>query len=258
MRVSAPQTSPPFSLLPGAVEPYRDADAYALLAKRRTEDLEYYVDLCKGAARILDVGCGLGRLTIPLLATGAHVTGLDTSEALLARLALRTEALDASDRARLSFVLGDMRAYVREGSFDFVLAAGRTLCHLYTARDLRAFLKNTLQNLRPGGSLVFDVPLPRLDDPGYDPLAQIFVEERQGEGGSVLLTERWYQPQELLMHLHYAGFCEVVLGADFSRKPISPQGPLSPQGPISPQGQSVCVVAKAPERKAEREREVTC
>jgi len=56
--------------------------------------------------------------------------------------------------------------------------------------------------------------------PGYDPISQVRVTEMDGPDGPQLLTQRWYQPQEVRMHLHYAGFRHVALGADFSASRI--------------------------------------
>lgn len=224
-------------LLTGASSPYQDADAYLSLQNARTEDLHYYSALASDCLEVLDVGCALGRLTLPLLKTGPRVTALDASLPLLVRLQEGLALLSPPEKSRISLVHGDMRSYVSERPFDLVIAANRSLCHLYTTEDMRAFLAATRQHLRAGGKLAFDLPLPRLDAEGYDSLAQVFVRMCPAkDGSSVVLTERWYQPQELFMHLEYAGFSDVNFASDFSGAPLSRET------------RNVCVVATSPTR----------
>ncbi|MEZ5100275.1 MAG: class I SAM-dependent methyltransferase [Thermoleophilia bacterium] len=49
------------------------------------------LDAAAGAARVLDVGCGSGRLTVALALAGATVTGIDTSDERLAEAGRRAE-----------------------------------------------------------------------------------------------------------------------------------------------------------------------
>src|SRR4051812_49592526 len=43
--------------------------------------------------RVLELGCGTGRVTLPLARAGVHVVGLDRSAEMLARAVRRTHAL---------------------------------------------------------------------------------------------------------------------------------------------------------------------
>ena len=77
--------------------------------------------------RVLDVGCGQGTQVLNLARRGHTVTGLDSSQALLADLArsLRAEAPEVAGRVRL--VRGDARdtaALFEAESFDVVLCHG--------------------------------------------------------------------------------------------------------------------------------------
>ena len=75
--------------------------------------------------RVLDVGCGTGRMTIPFAEQGAQVVALDFSEGMLARL---RDAIPRSAAARIEIAQDDWdgidlaeRAW--EGLFDLVFAA---------------------------------------------------------------------------------------------------------------------------------------
>ena len=58
------------------------------------QDDDYFVSLVNEtpAARVLDVGCGTGRLALVLAASGHVVTGLDVAPASLARARLEPGA----------------------------------------------------------------------------------------------------------------------------------------------------------------------
>ena len=56
-----------------------DYDAFA-------DDRQFYRDLAAGAGHnIIEVGCGTGRVTLPLARMGRTITGIDASPAMLAR-----------------------------------------------------------------------------------------------------------------------------------------------------------------------------
>ena len=208
------------SLHPGAVEHYEDAKFYQSRYRARTEDISYYLRRLRGASRILEYGAGAGRLTVQLAQGGKSVTAVDSSPSMLALLTSNLQDLTSSARKRVSVRQADMRAFRTPKKFDAVVAAFHTLCHLYSWTDMDSFLSRAYAHLLPGGRLEFDLPLPRVDVPGYDPISQVKVTEMDSPGGVQLLTQRWYQPQEIRMYLHYAGFERVKLHSDFSTEKV--------------------------------------
>jgi trans-aconitate methyltransferase len=90
--------------------------------------------------RILDIGCGDGMLTEKIVAAGAAVVGIDTSEEMVA--AARARGLDARliDAERLPF----------ECEFDAVFSNAA----LHWVRDHDAMLAGVRRALKPGGRFV--------------------------------------------------------------------------------------------------------
>ena len=103
--------------------------------------------------------------------------------------------------------------------FSLIFAGFYTLSHLYSLGDLRSFLAHAFRHLLPGGEFTFDLPLPRIDVPGYDPIAQVRVTTMGTEDAPQLLTQRWYFPQEMKMHLEEAGFRRIRILGDFGTAP---------------------------------------
>jgi SAM-dependent methyltransferase len=96
--------------------------------------------------RVLDFGCGAGRLSQALAEHADEVIGLDVSAPMLAT----ARSLDRSD-GRASFVLSedpDLRAFP-DGSFDLVFTE-RVLQHL-PRPVLEGYLAEFVRVLRPGG-----------------------------------------------------------------------------------------------------------
>jgi SAM-dependent methyltransferase len=100
-----------------------------------------------GAA--LDLGCGTGGSTLPLLDLGYDVTGVDCVPEMLALARAKT-----GGRARL--LEHDVADLPRLGAFGLVLCANDVLNYLLTGDELAAALAGAARNLAPGGVLVFD------------------------------------------------------------------------------------------------------
>lgn len=89
---------------------------------------------------VLELGCGTGRLLVPLARSGAHVTGIDRSEPMLAfaRRRLRRSRVPV----RAGMVRGDIRHLpFRSRSFSLVMAPYGMLQSLTRERDLRQTLE---------------------------------------------------------------------------------------------------------------------
>lgn len=104
----------------------------------------------------LELGCGTGRVLLPLAQAGFTVTGIDGSPALLALARRKAQAAGLAERIEL--VQADMRHFrlPRQG-FDFAFAVSNTLMHLTTQADQLAALKTAARHLRPGGVLLLDL-----------------------------------------------------------------------------------------------------
>ena len=134
---------------------------------------------------VLELGCGTGRISVPLAAAGVPLVGIDRSSEMLARAvrraakghraaAARTPAGTSSirgsaripnpkSRVRLQYLRGDIRHLpFADAAFSMVIAPYGILQSLTRDDDLTATLDAVARVLTPGGTfgidLVPDVP----------------------------------------------------------------------------------------------------
>jgi len=112
----------------------------AVPAYSQRADIAFYreeAERAGGSSRVLELGCGTGRLTLPLAQAGHEVTGIDLSPAMLARAREKLAAEPRSVQDRVTLVEGDARRAElgQASSFDVVLAPFRVLQHFPAISD---------------------------------------------------------------------------------------------------------------------------
>jgi len=173
-----------------AGEPRLLAAIYDLEHDRVKEDLAFYGAAAAGADRILDLGCGSGRLFgCWLTGQATEILGIDGSAALLERARQRVAAqptLRAAARAgRLRLKRADVRQLgrLRIGAFDLVVAAG-VLPHMEDPTGAGQVLAGIRARLAPTGRAILDDLGPRLIPDRDLPLS--FDWRRTWEGRTVV------------------------------------------------------------------------
>jgi SAM-dependent methyltransferase len=138
--------------------PFYDWENARTLGRR---DVPFWRTLAAQApGPVLELGCGTGRIALPLGRAGAHVVGIDRSEAMLARARQRIRR--AKLHGRVQLVRGDIRHLPFAAPFPLVIAPYGILQSLLRERDLKAVLAAVHASLEPGGTfgmeLVADLP----------------------------------------------------------------------------------------------------
>jgi SAM-dependent methyltransferase len=140
--------------------PFYDWENARTLGRR---DVPFWRRIALAASgTVLELGCGTGRISLPLAAGGVDLVGIDRSAPMLDRLRAALGRRRRMDGA-LRLVRGDIRFLPYESAaFDTVIAPYGILQSLLADRDLSATLASVHRVLAPGGTfgldLVPDVP----------------------------------------------------------------------------------------------------
>lgn len=174
------------------IDHYGDGRWYDAEYVHMRGDIDYYVGIAANSpGPLLELAAGTGRLTIPMVQAGAEVVGVDSAIAMVEEAERKRAALPFGDRARLTFVRGDMRSLRLDRKFSRVVLAFNTLMHMTEDADLAATLATVRAHLTDDGLFSFDLhtpypSLPKRDPEGrYDP--QQMFDPRTG--ARILVTE---------------------------------------------------------------------
>ncbi|MCI0438432.1 MAG: class I SAM-dependent methyltransferase, partial [Chloroflexi bacterium] len=127
-------------------------------------DATFYVEeAVKAGSPVLELGCGTGRVTIPVAQAGVEIVGLDLSESMLAVAKEKVASLGGETRKRIEFAHGDMGSFYLNRRFKLAIIPYRSFIHLLTPDDQRQALHRIRDHLEGGGRLAFNVFDPRLD-----------------------------------------------------------------------------------------------
>jgi SAM-dependent methyltransferase len=155
---------------------------------RHSEDLPFWQQLATDqGGPILELGCGSGRVLIPLAAQGYTIVGLDHDPAMLTYLRRR---LPESDR--LLIVQSDLRSFAFRFQFPLIILPCNTLTTL-AAPDRQALFQCVHTHLAPWGWFVASFPNPAVLA-GLPPVGEPVVEEvfPHPEGsGVVKVSSAW-------------------------------------------------------------------
>ena len=131
-------------------------DSVPLYAAR--QDVGFYVDEATAAGgSVLEVGCGTGRILLPIARAGSTITGIDGSKLMLERCRAKLVAEPAAVQSRVKLVQHDMRDFSLGEKFALIIAPFRVVQHLTTIDEQLRFLATIGRHLVPGGRFSFDV-----------------------------------------------------------------------------------------------------
>jgi len=157
------------------------------------------------AAPLLELGCGTGRLLLPLARLGRPIVGIDRSAPMLDRAAARL-ARRGRDAARL--VRGDITTLpFASASFGLVIAPYGVLQSLLNAADLRRTLLEVARVLRRGGLVGIDLVPDLLSWSEYRRRVQL--RGRVAGGGRVTLVETVRQDRRRGLTIFHEEFTVV-------------------------------------------------
>ncbi len=155
------------------------------------EDIEFILEMAHAqSGDVLDLGCGTGRITLPLAQAGFSVTGVDNEQAMLDSAAQKLSAAGLSNSVQL--ILADMVGLsLPKRDFALAVVTQNTFMHLDEIH-MRNAMRAIAKHLGPNGVIAIDVANPL--QLGGAPDQPNFVLEREikrDDGVAVLQYARW-------------------------------------------------------------------
>jgi 2-polyprenyl-3-methyl-5-hydroxy-6-metoxy-1,4-benzoquinol methylase len=124
---------------------YSDDERYDLVmgAYATSEFVSFYRrQVARYGEPVLELGCGSGRLLIPIAEDGTEIIGFDLSPTMLELAEKKASARGI----RISVQRGDMRAFDLGKNFKLVLLPANTMSHLYMLEDIEGCLSSVRKN----------------------------------------------------------------------------------------------------------------
>ncbi len=133
------------------------AEIYDLIHVDLTDDIKFYVEEALFSnGDILEIGCGTGRVAIPMAQTGANVTAVDISEAMLKTLSSKI----SSKNINLKPIKMDMRALSLPNRFDLIIIPFHGFQSLLQYEDQSECLESLRNHLARDGTLIINLFVP--------------------------------------------------------------------------------------------------
>lgn len=118
-------------------------------------DIEFYTKLLINCNKVLELGCGTGRITIPLYMAGINIEGIDFASEMikLAKKKAKKEGI------HINFKVANATDFKNKEKYDSIIFTYNSLVML-SQKDLILFIKNLKNNLIDGGIFSFDISIP--------------------------------------------------------------------------------------------------
>jgi SAM-dependent methyltransferase len=141
------------------------ADIYDLYAGRFNSDLDFYKSFCQKTDRIIEVGCGTGRVLKDFLCEGYQITGLDISQEMLDKA--KTKLINWIVSGKLQLINHDLTQGMLQQKYDKALLTFYTFNYILDQPVI--FLNNIYHSLSENGLLLMDLFFPNsLFDPSIE------------------------------------------------------------------------------------------
>jgi SAM-dependent methyltransferase len=160
---------------------------------------------------VLELGCGTGRVLVPLARAGVEITGLDLSARMLERCRARIAGEPPEVGERVHLVEADMTTFDLGRRFGSIICPFAGFQQLRTVDQQLACLGRCRAHLLPQGRLVLDLPNP-------DPAPAEYARDTLGEGEGVVQQVDWTDGRRIRWWMTVKGYdralqcneCEVT------------------------------------------------
>jgi SAM-dependent methyltransferase len=135
------------------------AESYDLVpAYVNRPDKDYYLrSAAASTGRILELGCGTGRILIPIAESGYAITGLDISEHMLSKCRQKMKSLSRQSEENVQLIKADMTCFKLDDLFHLAIIPFHAFQHLISIDDQVSCLSTLNRHLKMKARLIFDI-----------------------------------------------------------------------------------------------------
>lgn len=158
---------------------YDAVEYYDRFSQPPGDDVSFYLNrLPKSDARVLELGCGSGRVMLPVSKQAAYTLGVDLSPSMLAICndKLSKASITSTQAKTLHADITTLDVTADEPLFDRISAPFRVMQNLETDEQVNDLMRVIKRHLKPGGEAVLNTFRPR---GGYEKLSE-FWSSRDG------------------------------------------------------------------------------
>ena len=137
------------------LDAFADAQAYDTADPTDTGGAFYRALAQEAGGAVLEIGCGTGRITIPIAQMGFPVTGLDIVPGMIEQAQRKSAGLPAK------WVVGDGRTFRLDEQFHLIFLTGNVFQFFLTNADQAALLERVHAHLHRDGLFAFETRNPR-------------------------------------------------------------------------------------------------
>ncbi|MEF8873872.1 MAG: class I SAM-dependent methyltransferase [Candidatus Thermoplasmatota archaeon] len=181
---------------------YFDGKHYDAWTEREVDIPFYKKQVENYGDPVLELGCGTGRITIPIAREGYDITGLDISRELLRRGKEKAE----KDELDIRWIEGDMRKFSLDRKFNLIFVPFNTIQHILSLEDLERVFENVKRHMNTDGRFIVEFFNPDLDILNRDPQEEHEVMEYDnpdGEGRIKITEKTSYEKAKQMLHLKW-------------------------------------------------------
>jgi SAM-dependent methyltransferase len=219
----------------------------------------YWNEITDKNARVLEIACGTGLLTLDFLKAGFDIYGFDISPQMIAKFKEKAKADGVEASHRIS--VQNMLDFYYPFTFDTIFLPSRSLLHITDQQEQIRCLRRIRSYLKPHGRFIVNFFNPNLrliaekqkKEPAFtfqghytgddgieielraaqsnDTLNQTqditwrFLYGQQQTSQDQSMRIRWIYSEEFKLLLQLAGFSEWKIFGDFDRSPLTAESP---------------------------------
>ena len=158
-----------------------------------------------GGGPVLELGCGTGRVLLPLARAGYEITGLDLSAEMLERCRAKLQAEPPEIGNRVRLLQADMTSFDLGRRFAAIICPFAGFQQLRTVEQQLACLERCRSHLPSHGRLVLDLPNP-------DPAPPSYAKDEPGDGEDTAQVVEWTDGRRIRWWMTVIGYDRLQQG----------------------------------------------